>query len=149
MPDKNNTIKAAVYCRYATEAQLLQSQHRKTALYCRTAVHNDFAIQEQEERLRGFAEQNGYDVITCYADNGESGASLDRPAMNRLITDIQSNEVQTVIVATVDRIARSATELLHWISIMEKTGVKCLVLNQADMDSSTEFRIWRDFIKRL
>ena len=51
MPDKNNCC-SAIYCRAVREP--------KTALYCRTVQHCDFAIETQMDKLSCFARENGY-----------------------------------------------------------------------------------------
>ena len=107
--------------------------NRKTALYCRTATYNDFVIKNQEERLRRFAKKNGYTNPACYTDNGENGLTLDNPGMKRLIADIESGNVQTVIVIRVDRIARSYERLLEWKMLIEKYDVECISVDESKL----------------
>ena len=146
MPDKNNAME--IMSRpIAAEERLSSATGRKTALYCRTAAMCDFAIRGQEERLRLYVKENNYDNISSYIDNGESGASLNRPAMNRLIADIQSGEVETVIAISEDRFARGIAPLAQWVRILEKTNVECVTLNYERRDFLGEFARWRDFME--
>ena len=113
MLDKKE-YKAAVYCRVANEPP--------TALYCRTATQDDFAMEHQKERLLHFANENGYTDTVFYIDNGENGSTLNRPAMERLISDICSGKVTRVIAASADRIARGTKPWCEWVMLRKKFG---------------------------
>jgi DNA invertase Pin-like site-specific DNA recombinase len=68
------------------------------------------------------------------ADDGESDLTLDRPAMNRLMADIESGKVKTVIVASADRIARGVDCVMAWILNVKWTGIRCLSLEDGGKD---------------
>ena len=131
MPDKRN-FKAAVYIRLANDPD------PPTALYCRTATKTNLpdspGIEAQTRRLLHFAEENGYTDPVLYIDDGESGLTLDRPAMNQLMADIESGKVKTVIVTSADRIARGIDLLMTWILNMKWTGIRCLSLEDGGKD---------------
>ena len=133
MPDKTK-YRAAVYCRLAIEPP--------TALYCRTAVSSNpletAGIEAQKHRLLRYAKENGYAHPVLYIDNGESGLTLDRPAFKRLMADVDSGEVKTVIVTSSDRIARSGDLLMEWIFHFKHTGARCLSLEAGGKDIRTE-----------
>lgn len=139
----NGKIKVALYCRVASEAQL-----PKTALYCRVAAKDDLAAQQQEARLRRFAAENGFQNLCIYNDNGEAGTTLNRPAMKRLIADIKTGEVQTVIVTNVDRIARGWEPFVEWIHLLKNTNVKCVAIDLDEKDFSREFSFRLDLYQR-
>jgi site-specific DNA recombinase len=44
-------------------------------------------------------------------DGGFSGASLERPAINRLLADIEAHKVDCVVVYKVDRLSRSLLDV--------------------------------------
>ncbi len=90
-----NNVRVALYCRVGNKKQV---DDRRTALYCRVASRDDDAIRAQEERLRRFAEDNGYTNLVPYIDNGVAGTTLNRPAMNQLIADIKAEAIKTVLV---------------------------------------------------
>jgi DNA invertase Pin-like site-specific DNA recombinase len=73
-----------------------------------------------------------------YIDSGESGLTLDRPAFNRLMTDVESGKVKTMIVTSSDRIARSGDLLMEWIFHFKHTGAQCLSLDAGGKDIRTE-----------
>jgi DNA invertase Pin-like site-specific DNA recombinase len=58
------------------------------------------AVRAQERRIRAFADEHGYGVeMAFYRDCGQSGVTLDRPAMNALTADIRAGKIGTVITA--------------------------------------------------
>lgn len=76
--------------------------------YVRTAREDDGLVAEQRQMLDRLAEKLGVDGdVRTYVDNGASGM-LDeqRPAMSRLVLDIASGELDTVLAVDVDRITR-------------------------------------------
>ena len=48
---------------------------------------------------------------TPYDDGGFSGATMDRPALQRLLADLTAGRVDTVVVYKIDRLTRSLADL--------------------------------------
>ena len=59
-----------------------------TALYIRVAAKDDFSVEKQISALRRYADENGYQGVSVYVDNGFSGLTTDRPGFDRLKGDI-------------------------------------------------------------
>lgn len=138
MSDKEE-YKTAVCCQSAAETP--------TALYCRTAVQNDFAIESQKERLLSFANENGYSNPVFYIDNGESGLTLKRPAMKRLISDVRSGKVKRVIVTSVNRIARDTVSMCKWVVMLKGIDVQCIAVDTGKDGFSNEFAFWHQTLR--
>ena len=87
-----------------------------TALYCRFA-YNDTpeAIEAQETLLYNFAVSHGFSNIKGYVDNGVSGLTMDRPAFNELMADIEAGLVSAVIAADESRICRRSSVSAEYI----------------------------------
>ena len=51
-----------------------------TAIYCRVASANEYAIEVQRDYLYRYAEEHGFGNIRVYADNGYTGLSFKRLA---------------------------------------------------------------------
>jgi Resolvase, N terminal domain len=49
-------------------------------------------------------------VLDRYDDGGVSGASLDRPALQQLLADVQAGKITIVVVYKVDRLTRSLAD---------------------------------------
>jgi site-specific DNA recombinase len=89
------------------------------ALYKRVSTteqaQNGHSLAEQEERMRNYCKAFNWDNIKVYTDGGFSGSNLDRPAMQRLISDIKAHKVEKVIVYKLDRLSRSQKDTLMLI----------------------------------
>lgn len=72
------------------------------ALYIRLSKEDESegpsqSVQNQESLLREFVQQHRLSVHDTYIDDGWSGTSFDRPAFQRMITDIEEKKVNMVI----------------------------------------------------
>ena len=91
-----------------------------TALYCRTAVMDRFALKNQKERVSAYAEAKRYKVSFEYIDSGISGSSLERLGIKKLMDDIESGIVKTVIIASPSRIARGFAPFIEWLQFWKR-----------------------------
>src|SRR5207249_6528596 len=67
---------------------------------------------------------------------GFSGASLDRPALQHLLRDIEARRVDCVMVFKVDRLSRSLLDFARLLSLFEKRGVSFVSVTQ-EFNTST------------
>ena len=56
------------------------------------------SIRNQRMILQKYAEDKGFRNIEYYIDDGYSGANFNRPDFKRMMADIESGKVATVIV---------------------------------------------------
>ena len=103
---------------------------RITAIYTRLACADDEAILEQERRVLKYANDNGYELCAVYRDNGQSGVSLVRPELVRLLADIESGAVGVVIVKDLARLSRNYWQLDELVNMMTANDV--LLISIAD-----------------
>ena len=109
-------------------------KERRTAIYCRAASgHPDDRdrIIAQERQLLDYAAENGHADPIVYRDSGESGLTLDRPAMNALTADIRAGRIGTVIATDRSRIARSYSLFAKWRDMLNEYGVELILVNEA------------------
>lgn len=97
-------------------------------LYVRVSTQeqaqNGSSIEEQEARLRAYAASMGWTVRDVYIDPGFSGATLDRPRLQAMISDIKAGKIQKVVVYKLDRLSRSQKNTLTLIEdVFLKNGV--------------------------
>lgn len=59
----------------------------------------------------------------AYDDGGFTGANLDRPGLQKLLTDIKSQKINCVVVYKVDRLSRSLLDFAHLLEFFEKYNV--------------------------
>jgi DNA invertase Pin-like site-specific DNA recombinase len=65
-----------------------------------------------------------------YDDGGYSGGDLNRPALKRLLGDIQDSKVDVVVVYKIDRLTRSLLDFAQMIGIFEKHNVSFVSVTQ-------------------
>ena len=99
------------------------AEKMRAAVYCRLARADDDRIAEQKEQVLAFAMKQGCGEIAVFIDNGESGSSLRRPAMNRLNADIEARKVNAVYVHSLCRIGRNYIEVDKWLNKMQSKGI--------------------------
>ena len=88
------------------------------ALYARVStreqVENGHSIDEQNDRLEKYCLALGWKDYKFYTDAGYSGANTDRPALKKLVKDVQEHKVDKFIVYKLDRLSRSQKDTL-WL----------------------------------
>lgn len=101
---------------------------RKVAIYTRVSTDDqDTALQTTE--LLEYAKKRGWDPV-MYEDHGISGAKFDRPALNRMIADVQSGSVDLVLTWKLDRMGRSTQHLAGIINMLLEADVGLVVPTQ-------------------
>jgi DNA invertase Pin-like site-specific DNA recombinase len=73
----------------------------------------------------------GWTVIAeRYDDGGYTGGNLDRPALQRLITDMEAGRVDCVMVYKIDRLSRSLLDFARLMDVFERHGVSLVSVTQ-------------------
>lgn len=108
----------------------MEKQKLRVALYCRVAQEDQLAIDQQKERLRCFAAEQGYGDPASYLDNGASGLCFDRPALSQLEADIRAGQFDAVIVHDISRIRRDYFKTDKWMEWLERQGVRLVTAGQ-------------------
>ncbi|NLK51371.1 MAG: recombinase family protein [Syntrophomonadaceae bacterium] len=101
-------MKAAIYIRVSTEEQ---AQH-------------GFSLNEQREACHNKAVSLGAVIIREYADEGISGATLERPGLTALREAVQQKEVEVVIIRDPDRLSRRLSHQLLLTEELENAGTR-------------------------
>jgi site-specific DNA recombinase len=99
---------------------------RRCAIYTRKStsvgLEQDFnSLDAQREACTAYIQkQPGWTLVDeRYDDGGFTGANTERPAFQRLLTDIEAGKIDVVVVYKVDRLSRS---LLDFAKLMERFG---------------------------
>lgn len=115
--------KAFIYCRVSTEEQ----------------ANEGHSLDTQEKFCKKFADANDYQVIEVFRDEGKSGTSLNRPALQELLATCQQDKtISTVLVQETDRLARNTKDHLTIRALLQKAGVKLISVAQPMLDDSPE-----------
>lgn len=85
----------------------------RIALYARVAALEQFgpsAIKQQVQRLRAYAQARGWTVAPehVYLDQGVNGLRRGHPGQEQLLAAVARGDVELVLVASPDRLARDA-----------------------------------------
>jgi DNA invertase Pin-like site-specific DNA recombinase len=70
-------------------------------------------------------------VSDRYDDGGFSGGTLERPALKRLLADVQANKVDVIVVYKIDRLSRSMLDFLNLVELFERHGVTFVSVTQS------------------
>jgi site-specific DNA recombinase len=92
------------------------------------------SLDAQREACTAFVlsqKHEGWSVLsTLYDDGGYSGGTLDRPALQRLLTDIADAKVDVVIVYKIDRLTRSLFDFAKIVEAFDARGVSFVSITQ-------------------
>jgi site-specific DNA recombinase len=66
-----------------------------------------------------------------YDDGGVSGGTLDRPALKRLLADIERGQVDVVVVYKIDRLSRSLMDFAKLVEVFERRNVTFVSVTQS------------------
>lgn len=109
----------------------------KTALYARVSTDQQTTGLESQVRvLKDYCEKNDIKDYEIFMDEGISGTKSSRPALDRMMTAVQSGEVGSVVVYSFSRFARSTTHLLNALQIFKAKSVSFVSLTEK-IDTST------------
>ena len=73
-----------------------------------TGQLSGYGPERQEEMVRAFAKQAGYDIAAVYRD-AYTGTEADRPQFTAMLAEMMGNGVKAVLVKSLDRLARDVT----------------------------------------
>ena len=83
-----------------------------------------FGLEAQREQIRLYALGNGSDIVDWAVDEGISGATLDRPALNELLYgEVGNPPIEAVIVAKNDRMSRDMEQYFYVKYSLKKKNI--------------------------
>ena len=85
---------------------------------------NGYSIDSQLRMIKEYCEKNNYDIVDVYNDAGHSGKDLMRPEMQRLLKDIKSHKIETIVAIKVDRLTRNNYDGFWLLNYCEEHDVK-------------------------
>ena len=127
-PDERR--RCAIYTRKSSDEGLEQSFN---SLHAQREACSAYIRSQEGEGWRTLAAR--------YDDGGYSGASLDRPALRRLLSDISMGRVDIVVVYKVDRLTRSLADFARIIEAFDKANVAFVSITQAFNTTSSMGRL--------
>jgi site-specific DNA recombinase len=124
----------------------------RAILYARVStdeqVQSGYSMAQQVEALRASAARQGYKVLEEVEDTGQSGASLERPGMDRVRDLVAAGGVAVVLAQDRDRIAREPAYHFLLRREFEERGTKLRALNDRG-DGSPEGELTDGILDQL
>ncbi len=80
-------------------------------------------------------------IPTRYDDGGFTGGNMERPALQRLMADIEAGKIDCVVVYKVDRLSRSLLDFSRMIETFDKHGVSFVSVTQQFNTTSSMGRL--------
>src|SRR5882757_7295631 len=116
---RSGAIRCAIYTRKSSEEGLEQEFN---------------SLQAQREACEAFIKSQRHEGWVClpdgYDDGGLPGATMDRPALQQLLTEIQAGRVDIVVVYKVDRLTRSLADFAKIVEIFDTKGASFVSVTQ-------------------
>jgi site-specific DNA recombinase len=118
-PRQNAWVRCAIYTRKSSEEGLEQEFN---------------SLQAQREACEAFITSQRHEGWVClrtsYDDGGFSGATMDRPALQRLLADITAGRVDIVVVYKIDRLTRSLADFAKIVEILDARNASFVSVTQ-------------------
>ncbi len=117
MSDKK--IRCAIYTRKSTEEGLeqefnsLQAQREACEAYIKSQKHENWQL-----------------LLTEYDDGGYSGGNMERPALKRLLQDVQNGLIDIIVVYKIDRLTRSLMDFSKIVEVLDKHNASFVSITQ-------------------
>jgi site-specific DNA recombinase len=112
---------------------------KRAILYARVSTdeqaRSGYSLAQQLEALREYAAREGYEVLEEVVDPGQSGASLERPGMDRVRDLVAAGGVSVVLAQDRDRFAREPAYHYLLRREFEEHGTKIRALNDCGDES--------------
>jgi site-specific DNA recombinase len=112
-------LRCAIYTRKSTEHNLdlefnsLDAQREACEAYIKSQAHAGWRLVEDR-----------------YDDGAFSGASLDRPALQRLLAQVRAEQIDVIVVYKVDRLTRSLADFAKLVELFDQHSVSFVSVTQ-------------------
>lgn len=117
--------------------------HKWHALYLRVSTdaqyEEGYSIEAQMKKLEQWCHLHDIDQYEFYIDGGYSGSNLNRPQMQRMISDIQAKKVEAVVVYKLDRISRSQRDTIYLLEDIFTPNETGFVSLNENFDTTTPY----------
>jgi DNA invertase Pin-like site-specific DNA recombinase len=123
-------IRCAIYTRKSTDEGLdqafnsLDAQREACAAYIASQRHEGWELDP-----------------AFYDDGGFSGGNMERPAIKRLLADVESGRIQVIVIYKVDRLTRALSDFARLVEILDRHGVSFVSVTQAFNTSTSMGRL--------
>ncbi len=124
------TVRCAIYTRKSSDEGLDQAFN---------------SLDAQREACAAYilsqASEGWVPLSEVYDDGGLSGGTLDRPALQRLLSEVKAGRVDTIVVYKVDRLTRSLMDFSKLVETFDKAGTSFVSVTQSFNTTSSMGRL--------
>jgi site-specific DNA recombinase len=117
---QKGAVRCAIYTRKSSEEGLEQEFN---------------SLDAQREACEAYITSQKHEGWKCvaglYDDGGYSGGTIERPGLRELLTDIERDLVDVVVVYKVDRLTRSLSDFARIVDILDTNGASFVSVTQA------------------
>jgi DNA invertase Pin-like site-specific DNA recombinase len=123
-------LRCAIYTRKSTDHNLdlefnsLDAQREACEAYIKSQAHEGWRL-----------------ITNQYDDGAFSGASLERPALQRLLKDVRARKVDVIVVYKVDRLTRSLADFAKLVELFDQHAVSFVSVTQSFNTTSSMGRL--------
>jgi len=118
--ERKIVLRCAVYTRVSTDSGLeqdfnsLDNQREASDAYIKSQAHEGWKLVRER-----------------YDDGGFSGGSMERPALQKLLDDVQARRIDVIVVYKVDRLTRSLADFAKLVELFDAHAVSFISVTQA------------------
>jgi DNA invertase Pin-like site-specific DNA recombinase len=103
----------------------------KTVCYCRTStLYQQGGIESQRRALEEYCKIKGITEYVVFEDFGVSGSKSSRPQLDRMMKEVNDGKIDTVVVYSFSRFARSTKFLLDSLEHFASKGVGFISISE-------------------
>ena len=107
----------------------------RTAIYARTDIRNETALNWQVQVLQGLAANLGLNVTHTIRETA-SGLNFERQGLRELMGLVKAHEVDTILMKDLARIGRDIPKVIAVLEELDKHGIKLLILGGDAVEAS-------------
>ena len=113
-------LRSAIYTRVSTDQGLeqdfnsLDAQREASEAYIKSQAHEGWRL-----------------IRDHYDDGGYSGGSMERPALQKLLADVEARQIDVIVVYKVDRLTRSLADFAKLVELFDKRDVSFVSVTQS------------------
>lgn len=101
-------MRVAGYIRVSTEEQ----------------VKEGYSLDAQRDKLINFCKSQDWTLVEIYVEEGKSAKDMNRPELQRLLSDAKTGRYDVILVYRLDRLTRSVMDLYELLQTFEEHNIK-------------------------
>ncbi len=117
---------------------------KKTVGYIRNSSANGDSVEIQKALLREYCQKRSFKIGKFFVDLGYSGMDLDRPALQKMLKEVSSGNVERIVCTATDRLTRDWRDA----SLMERLFVTNNI-SFSFLSGECYYDLYRDDLKDL